>query len=353
MAQVQTFGQRWKTTGPLSEGGQAHLFRVQDSLAEPGDTREYALKRLKNVDSQQRKDRFRREASILQGIDHPNVVRVIDVNLDAAKPFIVTELHEGSLASQLNQVTGFSLDRKLALFHDVCRAMEHVHRLGIVHRDIKPENILWASDGRAVVADFGLAYVEGGERHTMLGEAVGGRNFMAPELEDGFSGDVAPSADVYAMGKLLYWLLSDGRVFSREKHRQEENNLVRYKSSDNKRTQMAIAHLYSFLDRSIVESLDRRFGSAKEALREFEQVLILIKGHFPPVGMDVPHVCRYCGIGVYKAVLDGQHPVTVQNFGLNPKGSAHTFFALQCSHCSHLELFRTSGKPWWGPPPAG
>jgi len=120
-----------------------------------------------------------------------------------------------------------SLEIALELFQSVCSATAHAHANGVIHRDIKPANVfLRNKTGPAVLGDFGLAFIEDqSPRITETDEVVGPRTFIAPELEDGRLEDVTSKCDIYSLGKLLYWLLSNGRVFSREKHRDEQWDL--------------------------------------------------------------------------------------------------------------------------------
>jgi serine/threonine protein kinase len=221
---AQIFGGSWQNQGQLGEGGQAHTFRVVDLN---GDRKiSYALKRLKNV---QRLERFRSEVEALKSLGHPNVIKLIDFNFEAEPPYLVSEFcAEGNLEENIDR---FSQDplQALALFVQICEGVAEAHHRNIIHRDLKPTNILLRnSDGSPVVADFGLCYIEGGERHTLTEEVVGPRWFMAPELEDGRASDsdITPASDIYSLGKLLYWLMSGGEIFSREKLRETKYNLA-------------------------------------------------------------------------------------------------------------------------------
>lgn len=111
-------------------------------------------------------------------------------------------------------------------FKLICAGVEHLHKAGIVHRDLKPENILMFS-GTPKISDFGICLVANENRLTSTSEAVGPRFYMAPELEDGKNLDVSPSADVYSLGKILYFIFSKGKIFSREKYNQPKFNWVR------------------------------------------------------------------------------------------------------------------------------
>jgi serine/threonine protein kinase len=125
------------------------------------------------------------------------------------------ELADRSLADAVTAgVIGKSADL-FAVYKAVCAGVAHIHANGIIHRDLKPENILFIG-GTPKVADLGLCLIAGLERVTSSLEAVGPRFYMAPELEDGRSLDVTPTADIYSLGKILYFMLSGGRIFSRE-----------------------------------------------------------------------------------------------------------------------------------------
>jgi serine/threonine protein kinase len=219
------YGGRWKIQEQLPEGGQAHTYRVVD-LKGDGKT-PYALKRLKNVTK--RLERFRAEIEALRSLAHPNVIKLIDFDIEGEHPFFISEFCAGgNLAQNIGQFSHDPL-HALTLFIQICDGVAEAHHRGIIHRDLKPTNILLrTAEGPPVVADFGLCYIESGERHTLTEEAVGPRLFIAPELEDGRTSDsdITPASDIYSLGKLLYWLITGGSIFSREKHREPRYNLV-------------------------------------------------------------------------------------------------------------------------------
>jgi serine/threonine protein kinase len=219
----QIFGGRWEIHEPLGEGGQAHTFRVVDLKGD--EKTSYALKRLKNV---RRLERFRSEVEALRSLADPNVIKLIDFDFEAKQPYLVSEFCAGGNLER--NISRFNQDpiQALNLFIEICKGVAAAHDKGIIHRDLKPTNILLrTSEGPPVVADFGICYIEGGERHTLTEEAVGPRWFMAPELEDGRASDsdISSASDIYSLGKLLYWLISDRKIFSREKHREPQYNL--------------------------------------------------------------------------------------------------------------------------------
>ena len=137
--------------------------------------------------------------------------------------------------------------------------MATAHGAKIVHRDIKPSNLLVRGDGSIAVGDFGLCLHLGAEdRFTLTEEAVGARNYMAPELEDGRRDDVTVAADVYSLGKILYFLFA-GRSFSREKHREPGYDLTHPAEGQ---PESGIQFVYEILDKSVVERPNSRFENA-------------------------------------------------------------------------------------------
>jgi hypothetical protein len=182
----------------------------------------YALKELKNP---RRADRFQREIDAITRLaDHPNVVRLVDQAAFAGdKPYYVMQRAEGSLKDVVAG-GGAKIEDLFAIYRAICAGVAHIHAANIIHRDLKPENILFIG-GMPKVADFGLCLVGGLARVTPASEAVGPRFYMAPELEDGQHLDVTPAADTYSLGKILYFMLSGGRMFAREKHNEPPWNL--------------------------------------------------------------------------------------------------------------------------------
>jgi tetratricopeptide (TPR) repeat protein len=177
-------------------------------------SRRVALKLLttRNLDEEAR-ERFLREAELTATLDHPNVVRVHAAGEIEGTPFISYELIEGGRT--LAEVAP-TLDRsqRLHLLCDVAQGVAHAHAKGVVHRDLKPSNILVGSGGNAKVADFGLACAENVERLTATGALVGTPLYMSPEQIRGDSEHrSSPGHDVWALGVLLYELLTDRPPF--------------------------------------------------------------------------------------------------------------------------------------------
>lgn len=223
MAKLRTWG-RWRSSkDAFKSGGQAELYEVIDTSGT--DSGVFVLKQLRNP---KRRARFDAEIHAIASLPpHENVVALLDSGTyrDADRPCYVMPKADGSL-EDLIQEGSVDVETALTIFRGVLSGTAHIHAARIIHRDLKPENILmFANTPR--IADLGLCLIVDLPRVTPTEEAVGPRQYMAPELEDGRVFEVTPAADVYSLGKVLYYLLSGGRVFSREKQ-----NLRQWRLSD-------------------------------------------------------------------------------------------------------------------------
>src|SRR5262249_14993143 len=162
------------------------------------------------------KQRFQREAEAVAGLRHPNVVQIHDIGDVDGRPYFTMELVEGgSLARQLAaapQPAAPAAARAATL----AGAVQAAHACGIVHRDLKPANVLLTPDGTPKVSDFGLARRLGDAALTQTGVALGTPSYMAPEQARGQSSAVGPAVDVYALGAILYELLTGRPPFRAE-----------------------------------------------------------------------------------------------------------------------------------------
>ena len=337
------YGDRWEIVESLGEGGQAQTFLVTD-LRGQGETR-YVLKRLKNLN---RVERFGREIEAVRNLSHLNIVRLIDFDLGTEKPYLVTEYCSGGSLAKVEPFWQGSPQKALEIFQQVCRGVAYAHSQGITHRDLKPDNIfLQSKDGPAVVGDFGICYLEeGGTRVTLTEEAVGPVYYMAPELEDGRVVDISPKSDTYSLGKLLYWLLSGGRIFSREKHREQEWDLKGWNSASGQWKNIYMEHVNRLLDLMIISSPEKR-STVDQVLPEVEDVIRLVQKEFIPIAKDILAPCLFCGRGHYR--LKAANNIDVHNFGFTPVG-APDWRILVCDTCGHVQAFRVDmadKKEWW------
>lgn len=185
----------------LGEGSTGRVYRAihQDLL------KHVALKILSVDASAPRSmvERFRREAAIAAGLRHPSIVGVHDVGADGDLHYIAMDLVDGqTLSAWLRESP--EREERLRVLEETARAVGHAHEAGVLHRDLKPQNILVRKDGTPVVVDFGLARTSTDASLTRDGAVLGTPQYMAPEQVRGEVSTLTPSADVYALGCVLY-----------------------------------------------------------------------------------------------------------------------------------------------------
>ena len=156
-------------------------------------------------------ERFKREADTARKLEHPNIVRVLDIGSSRARHYIVMELvRGGSLRKLLRREDAH--DKILSALEEVARALAFAHDRGVVHRDVKPENVLLTKHNRAKVADFGLARAVDQSSMTSEGRLLGTAVYMSPEQAKGERATAA--SDVYAMGIMIYEAITGGLPFT-------------------------------------------------------------------------------------------------------------------------------------------
>jgi WD40 repeat protein/tRNA A-37 threonylcarbamoyl transferase component Bud32 len=153
--------------------------------------------------------RFRKEAEAVALLQHPNVVQIFHIGEQEGKPFVVLEYVDGgSLAGEIKGKP-WNARHAAAMVLQLAQAMAAVHAKGIIHRDLKPANVLLTADFEPKITDFGLAKrLDTETAMTATGAVMGTPNYMAPEQAEGKSKLITPAADVYALGAILYELLT-------------------------------------------------------------------------------------------------------------------------------------------------
>jgi hypothetical protein len=155
-------------------------------------------------------ERLRAERQILAGLQHPNIARLLDGGTtDQGTPYLVMEHVDGLPIDRHCDGRELSLEDRLRLFLDVCSAVDHAHEQGVIHRDIKPGNILVSGDGRPMLLDFGIAKALADAEVGEVTRTIARRltpEYASPEQIQGEP--VTPATDVYALGGVLYRLLT-------------------------------------------------------------------------------------------------------------------------------------------------
>ena len=205
----------------IGEGGMGVVYEAErdDGQFE----KRVALKRIKRgMDTDEIVRRFRYERQILASLDHPHIARLLDGGIFEDRPYFVMEFVEGTSIIDYADEQKLPIKNRLRLFCQVCVAVQHAHQKLVVHRDLKPSNILVTPAGDVKLLDFGIAKVlsDDGEAHpyseilTKTGHRVLTPAYASPEQRKGEP--VSTATDVYALGVVLYELITGSRPFERE-----------------------------------------------------------------------------------------------------------------------------------------
>ncbi len=205
---------RYRLEDRIGSGGTGEVWRAVDERL----NRVVAIKLLHPWVAQAEvgRERFRREAAAMGRLRHPHIVQVLEFNDTAERPYLVQEHCPGGMLSALLGGGPLPWDRVRALAKPIAEALAHAHAQGVIHRDLKPSNVLFAEGGRVVVSDFGLARLLATSDGTLTatGMRMGSPEYWSPEQAAG--DPVSERADVYALGCILYHLVSGNLPFAGE-----------------------------------------------------------------------------------------------------------------------------------------
>jgi serine/threonine protein kinase/tetratricopeptide (TPR) repeat protein len=204
---------RYEIIKLLGEGGMGAVYKARDLELD----REIAFKviRAELANNPEILQRFKQELILARQVTDRNVIRIFDLGEAGKIKFITMEYVEGeSLHQILKQRGKLEIAEAVDVMEQVARGLAAVHREGVIHRDLKPSNILRDKHGRVVVMDFGLARSLAGEGMTRTGAMMGTIEYMSPEQAQGR--ELKPSSDIFAVGLILYELLSGVMPFHAE-----------------------------------------------------------------------------------------------------------------------------------------
>lgn len=206
---------RWPLTitgleilGPIGSGGMGEVYMARQVAL----NRLVAVKWLRLEDAPSRDpeiaERFRREATLMASVHHPNILTIHDFGMYQGRPYLVLEFVEGGdLRRVMNETSPVPVDRVRSILRSVCAAVDALHRRGILHRDLKPENILMGDGGVPKVGDFGIAVLrEAVGELTRTAVGLGTPGYVAPEQQ--YDLGVDERVDQYSLAALAYELLT-------------------------------------------------------------------------------------------------------------------------------------------------
>ena len=261
---------RYQVERVLGRGAMGVIYQAHD----PVIGREVAIKliRANLIDGEEREDylaRFRREAQAAGRCMHPNIVAIYDFALHEGDPFLAMEYVEGAnLADVLRERGRFAQDDAIAVTLQMLEALGAAHAIGVVHRDVKPANVLLLPDNRVKMTDFGIARFDSSEM-TQVGTMIGTPSYMSPEQCRGQ--DVDARSDLFAVGAVLYEMLSGARAFGGRDANKVMYRLLNEEPADIDAMAGGLAPL---LRRVLAKTPDRRFGSAHEMAAALRSALV-------------------------------------------------------------------------------
>ena len=273
---VNTMLGPYRIAALLARGGTGDVYRATDVRLR----RDVAVKVLtpetRGEGDPQRIERFVREARLTASLDHPNIVRLYDVGVFDGRPYFVAELLEGDTLRAMLGRGPLAIEEVLRIGTDVARGLVAAHATGSVHRDLKPENIFLTRQGPTKILDFGIAKsgiddAARGGLSTLTGIVLGTAGYLAPEQIRG--GDVDRRADLFALGAILFEMITGRRAFARE-HTVETLHAILHEApppvvDHRPDTPPALAVV---VGRLLEKTPDARFQSAEDLVSTLEEI---------------------------------------------------------------------------------
>lgn len=279
------------------------------------------------AENQKTRKRLEIEIEALTAVTHPNLLRLIDADLDRLA--FIAEYYPGGTLDQHSQFKGQALGSLLAI-RPLVEGLARLHDSGRTHRDVKPGNIFLAADGRLVLGDFGIVFFMDPERTRVTDtfEKVGTTDYMPGWLRRERIDEVRPSFDVFALGKVIYEMVA-GRKLHLWYLGESDSNLVHLfpESAPDMRL------LHEMLAKCVCELEQDCISDASAMLKEIDRTITIMRRNGQRVSEGVERLCTVCAAGTYCAV-----PGRPADVGIEPRGSNRVEL-YSCSNCGHLQLF--------------
>ena len=263
---------RYEMRELIGVGGMAYVYKAYDAI----DDRTVAVKILRDefLSNEEFTRRFRNESKAIAILNHPNIVKVLDVGFGERLQYIVMEYIDGiTLKEYLDQRSDLRWKEAVHFTVQILRALQHAHDKGIVHRDIKPQNIMLLSDGTIKVTDFGIARLTRNELRATAengDKAIGSVHYISPEQARGEITD--EKTDLYAVGVMLYEMLTGRLPFEADNavsvaimQMQSEPTLPHHINED------IPEGLEQITMKAMQKDTDKRYQSAAEMLSDIDE----------------------------------------------------------------------------------
>ena len=219
--------------------------------------------------------RFKIEAEAVAALRHPNILQIYDIGESNGLPYVALELLEGGSLSDRLKGTALPPRKAAEWMVPLALAMDTAHQAGIVHRDLKSANILFTSDGVPKITDFGLAKrLEMDEGQTHTGQVIGTPSYMAPEQARGDTKTVGPAADIYALGAMLYEMLTGRPPFKGASAMETVKQVIEVEPVAPSRVQFRVPRdLETICLKCLQKDPRKRYATAKELADDLNRYL--------------------------------------------------------------------------------
>ena len=303
-----TISNRYEILSEIGRGGFATVYRAHDQKL----GRDVAVKRLRLDDStensQERISRFVREAQLIASLNHRNIVHLYDHDKDDHGHYIVMEFIPGmSLAAYCKQEGAIPPSKAVELIQGVCLGLSYAHRKQLIHRDIKPANILLLEEDNELIpkiVDFGLARIGGYSDLSATGHCMGTPFYMAPE-QMGSAKSATHRADIYAVGKTLYEMVSDtipDNVDPMKIPPPSQLTEIIFKC-----TKASVEERYFSME-ALYQELDKLFSHSTEHFSTISSsILTNLCPNCNAANKEPDHFCKSCGAGLSRPCLECEH----------------------------------------------
>ena len=273
---------KYQIVEPLGEGGMATVYKAYD----PSLERYVAIKIIRTMNQMETNFfvRFQREARALAKLDHPYILKVLDFGEENGMPYLVMPYVANGTLKQYTR-SRLPYDRAIGIVLPIADALSYAHKRKIIHRDIKPANILFGESGEPILSDFGIAKILDSEEQVNLtgtGLGIGTPAYMAPEQWNGVADE---RTDVYALGIVLYELITGCTPFQAETPaaillKQVQDPLPRPKNY----VPDLPDHIEALIFKALAKDPALRFQSMQDFIRGMNDVLQgkTVSYHMPP-----------------------------------------------------------------------
>ena len=270
---------KYQLDGIVHQGKYRTIYKAHDPFLE----RDVAIKVSQfpndqdgEENSQQLRNSFFLETRAVGQLQHPNIVSVYDAGVGDRQTYIVMEYIDAkSLASMMSAKEEIPVSKAIDIIFKCCKALEYAHSKNVVHRDIKPANILITNDGNVKIVDFGIAKVRN-EIDTFSSGLFGSPLYMAPEQIE--EQEVGPGTDLYALGVVLYELLTGGKLFEADNVHTHMYKILNEKPKPLSDYSVEYAEkIQPIIDQALEKQSDQRYPAAADFAAAIRSVDIALR----------------------------------------------------------------------------